>query len=115
MFRRSVKCTDVCVMGGGVGLSLGFKGFVASARAVWAILVAIVALLGRRIEPRLEEVLLAGLCAVLLASLATWLAVERISVPLRRLAEAMSAMARTGQLESGFRSSGTEKIGRAHV
>ncbi len=50
--------------------------------------------------------LLAGLCATLLASLATWLAVERISVPLRRLAETMSAMARTGQLESGFRSSG---------
>src|SRR5579864_1636210 len=92
------------------GLSLRFKGFLATATAVSAILVAIVALLGRRIEPRLEEVLLAGLCAILLASLATWLAVERISVPLRRLAEAMSAMARTGDLgrfESGFRSSGS--------
>ena len=92
------------------GLSLRFKGFLATATAVSAILVAIVALLGRRIEPRLEEVLLAGLCATLLASLATWLAVERISVPLRRLAEAMSAMARTGDLgrfESAFRSSGS--------
>jgi putative nucleotidyltransferase with HDIG domain len=91
-------------------LSLRFKGFLATATAVSAILVAIVALLGRRIEPRLEEVLLAGLCATLLASLATWLAVERISVPLRRLAEAMSAMARTGDLgrsESAFRSSGS--------
>ncbi len=74
-----------------------------------ASLVAIVALFGRRIEPRLEEVLLAGLCAALLASLATWLAVERISVPLRRLAETMSAMAQTarrGQLESSFPSAG---------
>jgi putative nucleotidyltransferase with HDIG domain len=87
-------------------VSLRFKGLVASATVVSASLVAILALLGRRLEPRLEEVLLAGLCATLLASLATWLAVERISVPLRSLAETMSAMARTGQLESGFRSSG---------
>jgi putative nucleotidyltransferase with HDIG domain len=85
---------------------LRFKGLLASATVVSASLVAIIALLGRRLEPRTEEVLLAGLCATLLASLATWLAVERISVPLRRLAETMSAMARTGQLESGFRSSG---------
>jgi putative nucleotidyltransferase with HDIG domain len=111
MFRRPVKFTDVCVIGVGVsGLSLRFKGVLATATLVSAILVAIVALLGRQIEPRLEEVLLAGLCATLLASLATWLAVERISVPLRRLAEAMSAMARTGDLgrsESTFRSSGS--------
>jgi putative nucleotidyltransferase with HDIG domain len=85
---------------------LRFRGFLASAAAVSACLVAIVALLGRRIEPRLEEVLLAGLCAALLASLATWLAVERISVPLRRLAQTMSEMARTGDLERNFRSSG---------
>jgi len=93
-----------------LGLNLRFKGFLASATVVSASLVAIVALLGRRLEPRLEVVLLAGLCAALLASLATWLAVERISVPLRRLAEAMSAMARTGDLgrsESAFRSSGS--------
>ena len=93
-----------------MGLNLRFKGFLASATVVSASLVAIVALLGRRLEPRLEVVLLAGLCAALLASLATWLAVERISVPLRRLAEAMSAMARTGDLgrsESAFRSSGS--------
>src|SRR5258708_36321402 len=110
MFRRSVKCTDVCVIGGGVGLSLRFKGFLASATAVSAILVAVGALLGRRSEPRVEGVLPAGLCAVLLASLASWLAVERISVPLRRLAEAMSAMARTGDLgrfDSTFHRSGS--------
>jgi putative nucleotidyltransferase with HDIG domain len=91
-------------------VSLRFKGLLASATVVSASLVAIIALLGRRLEPRTEEVLLAGLCATLLASLATWLAVERISVPLRRLAEAMSAMARTGDLgrfESAFRSSGS--------
>jgi len=87
-------------------VSLRFKGLLASATVVSASLVAILALLGRRFEPRTEEVLLAALCATLLASLATWLAVERISVPLRRLAETMTAMARTGQLESGFRSSG---------
>ncbi|HYL04634.1 MAG TPA: HD-GYP domain-containing protein [Thermoanaerobaculia bacterium] len=87
-------------------MSFRFKGLLASATVVSASLVAILALLGRRLEPRVEEVLLAGLCATLLASLATWLAVERISVPLRRLAETMSAMARTGQLQSAFRSSG---------
>jgi putative nucleotidyltransferase with HDIG domain len=87
-------------------VTLRFKGLLASAAVVSASLVAILALLGRQLEPRLEEVLLAGLCAALLASLATWLAVERISVPLRLLAETMSAMARTGQLESGFRISG---------
>lgn len=94
-------------------LSLRFKGYLASAAVVLASLVAIVALLGRRIEPRLEEVLLAGLCAALLASLATWLAVERISVPLRRLAEAMSAMAamarsgEVGRVHGGFHGSGS--------
>jgi putative nucleotidyltransferase with HDIG domain len=87
-------------------VSLRFKGLLASATVVSASLVAILALLGRQLEPHLEEVLLAGLCAALLASLATWLAVERISVPLRLLAETMSAMARTGRLESGFRSAG---------
>jgi putative nucleotidyltransferase with HDIG domain len=87
-------------------VNLRFKGLLASATVVSASLVAILALLGRQVEPRLEEVLLAGLCAALLASLATWLAVERISVPLRRLAETMSDMARTGQLESAFRSTG---------
>jgi putative nucleotidyltransferase with HDIG domain len=87
-------------------LSLRFRGLLSSAVVALASLLAVVALLGRRIEPRLEEVLLAGLCAALLASLATWLAVERISVPLRRMAETMSEMARTGRLESGFRSSG---------
>jgi len=111
MFRRPVPWLRLDVSGGGCqGLNLRFKGFLASATVVSASLVAIIALLGRRIEPRLEEVLLAGLCATLLASLATWLAVERISVPLRRLAEAMSAMARTGDLgrsESAFRDSGS--------
>lgn len=87
-------------------MSLRFRGVLSSAVVVLASVLAAVALLGRRLEPRLEEVLLAGLCAALLAALATWLAVERISVPLRRLAETMSQMARTGRLESDFRSAG---------
>jgi putative nucleotidyltransferase with HDIG domain len=85
-------------------LSLRYRGFLSSASVLLASLLAVVALLGRRIEPRLEEVLLAALCAALLAALATWLAVQRISRPLRRLVETMSAMARTGELESNFRS-----------
>jgi putative nucleotidyltransferase with HDIG domain len=87
-------------------LSLRFRGLLSSAVVALASLVAIVALLGRRLEPRLEGVLLVCLCSGLLALLATWLAVERIAVPLRRLAETMSAMATTGRLESGFRGSG---------
>jgi putative nucleotidyltransferase with HDIG domain len=84
------------------GLSVRFKGFLASAAVLLASLLAVLALLGRRLEPRFEEVLLAGLCAALLAALGTWVAVERISRPLRRLVETMSAMARTGELESRF-------------
>ena len=75
------------------------KGFLASVVVVLAILLVMLAtieLLGRGIEPRLGEVLLGGLGAALLASLGAWMAVARISVPLRRLAETMSAMARTG-------------------
>ena len=85
------------------------KGLLASVVVVLAILLVMLAtieLLGRGIEPRLGEVLLGGLGAALLASLGAWMAVERISVPLRRLAETMSAMARTGKLASDFPSSG---------
>jgi putative nucleotidyltransferase with HDIG domain len=82
-----------------------FRAFLSSASVLLASLLAVVALLGRRVEPRLEEMILAALCAALLAALATWLAVRRISLPLRRLGETMSAMARTGELESNFRSS----------
>ncbi len=106
MARVTGGSGDQVTLSGELGVSLRFKGLLASTTVVSASLVAIVALLGRRLEPRLEEVLLVGLCATLLASLATWLAVERISVPLRRLAQTMSTMARTGQLERDFRSAG---------
>ena len=84
-------------------MSVRVRGLLLSGIVSPAILLVILALLGRQLAPLLDEVLLAGLCAVLLAALATWFAVERISRPLRRLAETMSAMASTGELESGFR------------
>jgi putative nucleotidyltransferase with HDIG domain len=68
-------------------------------------LAAGVASLHGRIDWR-AELLLVALGAGLIAAAVTWLAVERVSRPLRRLAETMSAMAATGQLESAFPSSG---------
>jgi putative nucleotidyltransferase with HDIG domain len=47
-----------------------------------------------------------ALAAALAAVLVTWIVVEGMSRPLRHLAETMSEMARTGQLESGFPSAG---------
>ncbi len=47
-----------------------------------------------------------GLSAGILAAGAAWWVVQRITVPLRRLAETMSAMARDGQLRSDFRAAG---------
>ncbi len=52
------------------------------------------------------NLLFIGLSAgILAAGAALWVA-QRIKLPLRRLAETMSAMARTGQLQSDFRAAG---------
>jgi putative nucleotidyltransferase with HDIG domain len=52
------------------------------------------------------NLLLIGLSAGALAAGAAWWMVRRITLPLRRLAETMSEMARTGQLRSDFRPAG---------
>jgi putative nucleotidyltransferase with HDIG domain len=50
----------------------------------------------------LNELALLGICTVLLVVAVARLTVLRISRPLRRLAETMSEMTRTGELESAF-------------
>jgi putative nucleotidyltransferase with HDIG domain len=52
------------------------------------------------------NLLFIGLSAGALAAGAAWWVVRRITLPLRRLAEAMSEMARTGQLQSDFQTAG---------
>ncbi|MDP9121165.1 MAG: HD domain-containing protein, partial [Acidobacteriota bacterium] len=52
------------------------------------------------------HLLIIGLAAAILSSLAAWVVVRRITLPLRRLAEMMSAMARTGELHHDFASAG---------
>jgi putative nucleotidyltransferase with HDIG domain len=52
------------------------------------------------------NLLFIGLSAGILAAGAAWWMVQRINLPLRRLAETMSAMARAGQLRSDFLSAG---------
>jgi putative nucleotidyltransferase with HDIG domain len=50
--------------------------------------------------------LVIALCAGFLASAAAWLVVRRVTQPLRRLAQTMSTMARTGLLQTDFESAG---------
>src|ERR1700681_1340194 len=52
------------------------------------------------------NLLFIGLSAGILAAGAAWWVVQRINLPLRRLAETMSAMARAGQLRSDFLAAG---------
>jgi putative nucleotidyltransferase with HDIG domain len=52
------------------------------------------------------NLLFIGLSAGILAAGAAWWVVQRVNLPLRRLAETMSAMAREGQLRSDFRAAG---------
>src|SRR4051794_31200940 len=52
------------------------------------------------------NLLLIGLSAGFLAAASAFWVVQRITLPLRRLAETMSGMARTGELQSGFPSAG---------
>jgi putative nucleotidyltransferase with HDIG domain len=52
------------------------------------------------------NLLFIGLSAGILAAGAAWWVVRRVNLPLRRLAETMSAMARAGQLRSDFRAAG---------
>lgn len=52
------------------------------------------------------NLLFIGLSAGILAAGAAWWVVRRITLPLRRLAETMSEMARTGELRSDFRTAG---------
>jgi len=52
------------------------------------------------------NLLFIGVSAGVLAAGAAWWVVRRITLPLRRLAETMSEMARTGQLESDFGTAG---------
>ncbi|HSS77903.1 MAG TPA: HD domain-containing phosphohydrolase [Thermoanaerobaculia bacterium] len=52
------------------------------------------------------NLLFIGLSAGILAAGAAWWVVQRINLPLRRLAETMSAMARAGQLRSDFPAAG---------
>ena len=52
------------------------------------------------------NLLFIGLSAGILAAGAAWWVVRRVMLPLRRLAEAMSEMARTGELRSDFETSG---------
>ena len=53
-----------------------------------------------------QNLLVAGASALALVGLAGWIGARRIALALRRLADAMSAMARTGELESDFESTG---------
>jgi putative nucleotidyltransferase with HDIG domain len=53
-----------------------------------------------------RNLLFIGLSAGILAAGAAWWMARRITLPLRRLAETMSEMARTGQLRSDFRTAG---------
>ncbi len=52
------------------------------------------------------NLLFIGLSAGILAAGAAWWVVQRINLPLRRLAETMSVMAREGQLRSDFQAAG---------
>jgi putative nucleotidyltransferase with HDIG domain len=47
-----------------------------------------------------------AVAAGILACILTWIAVQRITLPLRKLAQTISTMARTGRLQSDFQSSG---------
>ncbi|HEV7784281.1 MAG TPA: HD domain-containing phosphohydrolase [Thermoanaerobaculia bacterium] len=53
-----------------------------------------------------RNLLFIGLSAGILAAGAAWWVVQRVNLPLRRLAETMSAMARDGQLRSDFPAGG---------
>src|SRR5947208_8342875 len=55
------------------------------------------------------NLLLIGLSAGFLAAGAAFWVVQRITLPLRRLAETMSSMARTGQLQSDFSTRSEER------
>lgn len=52
------------------------------------------------------NLLFIGFSAGILAAVGAWWVVRRITLPLRRLAETMSAMARSGELQSDFASAG---------
>lgn len=52
------------------------------------------------------NLLFIGFSAGILAAAGAWWVVRRITLPLRKLAETMSAMARSGELQSDFASSG---------
>jgi putative nucleotidyltransferase with HDIG domain len=52
------------------------------------------------------NLLFIGLSAGILAAGAAWWVVQRVNLPLRRLADTMSAMARDGQLRSDFQAAG---------
>jgi putative nucleotidyltransferase with HDIG domain len=82
------------------------RGLVAATAVVLAGLLALLLALAAGITSRLGDLAGVVLGAGLLACLVTLLAVHRITAPLRKLAETMSAMARAGRLQSDFASSG---------
>jgi putative nucleotidyltransferase with HDIG domain len=72
----------------------------------------LVAAVSQRFAFRFAPLLVVALGASSIAALVTWLAVERISHPLRRLADAMSAIAataRSGELASDFQASSANR------
>ncbi len=89
-----------------------FRLIAAVAAAVLGIaLILVVRLVMVADDPQLArqigwDLLLIGLSAGFLAAGAAFWVVQRITLPLRRLAETMSGMARTGELQNGFPSAG---------
>jgi putative nucleotidyltransferase with HDIG domain len=92
-------------------LSVRYKSLLSSTIALSAMALIALAVLRPHLNAHVQEVLWIVLSAGLLAGIATWIAVRRISRPLRRLADAMSVMANTGTLHSDFqRSSGNRDV-----
>jgi putative nucleotidyltransferase with HDIG domain len=88
-----------------MGLKSRWRHLLALAVASLATFLAVTVLL-RALGSPWREALLSGLAASLVVLVVSAVVVEGMSRPLRRLAETMSRMARTGQLDSSFRSTG---------
>src|SRR3954469_25774942 len=121
---RAISQASDCSGGRRGGISRGMESIVLNlrTRSTWFTAAIATAVLGIALllvyklvsvsnDPELTQqigwnLVLIGLSAGILAAGAAWWVVQRINRPLRRLAETMSAMARTGQLRSDFQAAG---------
>ena len=96
-------------------MNLRTRSLLFTATIAATVLVIALLLVGRLVtvsgDPQLASqigwnLLFIGFSAGILAAVGAWWVVRRITLPLRRLAETMSAMARSGELQSDFPSAG---------